>query len=161
MQVYRITETQYAEDLSGIGAQTAGGRWNRKGMPVVYAAENRALAALEKLVHFPVKIMPVERLSISTIHIPDDFPVPDVSELLDGKPLREAIPYWSKRESLLQTVRVGSKWVRSKLSIAFKTPSVVMPQEYNFVLNPRHPDFHNVRIIDVQPFQFDERLIAR
>ena len=40
-----------ADDTTGAGAKKTGGRWNRKGIALIYTAESRALACLETLVH--------------------------------------------------------------------------------------------------------------
>ena len=70
VQVYRITSTRYSRDLSGTGARLHGGRWNPKGISVVYSAESRALATVEYLVHVPLSLVPRD-LSLVTLHIPD------------------------------------------------------------------------------------------
>lgn len=72
MRVYRIAKTKYIHDLSGAGARIYGGRWNNKGVGLLYTSENRALATVEHLGHVPLSIVPNE-LSIATIQIPDDL----------------------------------------------------------------------------------------
>jgi RES domain-containing protein len=68
--VYRISKTQNIKDLSGTGARIFGGRWNNKGVPLIYASESRALATLEYLVHVPLSLIPND-LSLASIKIPD------------------------------------------------------------------------------------------
>ncbi|MBM2839324.1 MAG: family phosphorylase, partial [Deltaproteobacteria bacterium] len=66
MDLFRIAKTKYINDLSGNGARVYGGRWNEKGVAVIYTSESRALAALEFLVHTPMALAPKD-LSMLTI----------------------------------------------------------------------------------------------
>ena len=78
MRVYRIAKTKYIRDLSGTGARMYGGRWNKKGVGILYTSENRALATVEYLVHVSSSIVPAE-LSIAMIQIPDDISPKEIS----------------------------------------------------------------------------------
>ncbi|MCB9268953.1 MAG: RES domain-containing protein [Lewinellaceae bacterium] len=80
MIVYRIGKRKYAGDMSGRGAQMAGGRWNRKGIPAIYTSESRALSLLEVAVHLPLGMVPPS-YSIATLEVPDAL-----IEVLDPKP---------------------------------------------------------------------------
>ena len=75
--VYRITKDRYANDLSGNGARLYGGRWNSKGVPVVYAGEHRSLCLLEFLVHVPPDVLPSD-MSMVTIRIPGGLPLYEI-----------------------------------------------------------------------------------
>lgn len=73
--VWRIatdTPTYEADDLTGAGAKITGGRWNEKGVAVVYCAGNISLAAMETLVHLGAGGLPLNRYLVR-IDIPDDL----------------------------------------------------------------------------------------
>jgi len=51
LTVWRLVTARFADTaFSGDGARLYGGRWNRKGVPLVYAAGSQSLAMLEMLV---------------------------------------------------------------------------------------------------------------
>jgi len=89
MELYRITQEQYADDLSGNGAKLFGGRWNSEGHPALYAASGRALALLETLAHTPAKMLDAKPYILVTIFVPDAIVVQEVDfEKLQFEPLR-------------------------------------------------------------------------
>ena len=151
MQVFRIAKARYIADLSGAGARLNGGRWNHKGISIVYASSSRALATVEYLVHVPAAIIP-RNLEIAAIEIPDDI-VPDRVETAD---LPEN---WRRYPPPTELADVGSDWALSNQSLLLEVPSVVVENEFNALMNPAHPDMRNVHIVDMQPYVFDERLI--
>jgi len=57
--LYRIAKTRHIYDLTGAGARLYGGRWNHKGIGMIYTSETRSLASLEFLVH--IAILKVEK----------------------------------------------------------------------------------------------------
>jgi RES domain-containing protein len=151
MLVYRIAKRQYIYDLSGEGARLYGGRWNRKGTPVVYTSGSRSLATVEYLVHLPQSVMPLD-ICMAEIEIPDPESGEPVS--LDKLP-----PDWRAFPAPLQLAGIGEAWVRDGLSPVLKVPSAVIKDEWNYLLNPRHPLFRSVRIASVEDWQFDPRLL--
>lgn len=82
MRVYRICKAQYAHDLSGTGAERTGGRWNKRGTPMVYTSGSRALCVAEIAVHLPLGIIPKD-FTVLTIEIPDSLPI---GEIFESKP---------------------------------------------------------------------------
>ncbi|MGD0430356.1 MAG: RES family NAD+ phosphorylase [Acetobacteraceae bacterium] len=141
MDVWRLCRRPYA-DLSGDGARIFGGRWNSPGRPVVYFSEHPALAALEVRVHLD---LPFELL-------PDDFVLMQVSlpnRLISG--LGETV-------LAERTVAAGDAWVAERRSAALRVPSVLIPNAWNILLNPHHPNAGQVRIVGLEPFDFDPRL---
>lgn len=136
--------------MTGDGAAIHGHRWNPQGMPAVYTAESRSLAALEILVHYDSSDAP-DNLVLVTIEIPGDIRI----SRLDGTDLPadwQSIPHNSA------TQEVGRRWLISGTSAVLSVPSVVMPAERNYILNPRHPNFAKIVLVDNQPFSFDFRL---
>ena len=148
MEVYRIAPCKFLHDLSGWGAATYGGRWNSKNTYVVYTAHNRALALLETLVH--IGKIPETGFCIATIFIPDDSI--DVCQV-------ENLPiHWAESPPPDVLKTVGDSFVRSNQFLALKIPSVIMPEDFNILLNPAHKDFNRVKIIADRPLRVDERL---
>lgn len=152
MYLFRIAKTKYINDLSGVGARVYGGRWNEKGVAVVYTSESRALAALEFLVHTPMALAPKD-LSIMTIHIPDSIkPKPiDLAHLPKN---------WDMHPAPDALAQIGSLWARSNASLLLKVPSVLINEEHNIIINPNHPDFKHLKASS-DKFNFDDRYFKR
>ena len=70
MIVFRLSKSRFSKDLSGRGAELAGGRWNSKGLPMLYTSSSRALCTAEIAVHSPLGIVPMD-YEIIEIEIPD------------------------------------------------------------------------------------------
>lgn len=150
MIVYRICNSFYANDLSGTGAKMYGGRWNSKGIPMLYTSSSRALAALEVMVHLPANnVNPID-FALVSISLPDKS-----IEEIDYKMLEKEI----NKNGLNSNFRIiGDNWMKKNTSLLLKVPSVVIKEEYNFLVNPFHKDFHKITIVSVQKFNFDSRL---
>ena len=142
IQVYRLHKSIYSPN-QGIGAWKAGGRWTPKGMHAIYAAQSRALATLEVLVHHAT--IPVG-FSITSIRIPPGVPVYYKETALPSD--------W--KENLLVTQAFGHNHLCNKLVIS--VPSAIIPKEWNFIFNTEHPEFHRIRFLESVPFAFDPRL---
>ncbi len=150
MLLYRIAKTRYAQDLSGTGARLFGGRWNPKGQAVLYTSENRALAALEFLVHLEGTALP-EDFSLLTITLPDGLEEASYSPADLPKGWND-YPYKT-------SVQVGKKWLKEGKAMLLKVPSTIIQQEYTVLLNPLHAAFLEVRLLSIEPFGFDVRLL--
>lgn len=151
MKLFRIAKEQHAGDLSGIGARLYGGRWNHKGVAVVYASESRALAALEYLVHVPMSTIPRD-LEIMDLVIPERI----IPENVDPADLP---PKWRKYPPPQHLATLGSNWVNSNRSLLLRVPSAVVENEFNVLINPEHKDLKRIRTIDPVRFEFDGRLL--
>ncbi|OPY67320.1 MAG: RES domain protein [Syntrophorhabdaceae bacterium PtaU1.Bin034] len=138
MIVYRISRDIYASDLTGAGAKMFGGRWNPKGVPVVYASQNRSLTALEFYAH-RASSMGLSGLTMVSILIPDDAVVQMVS-------LASLPPDWDKYPYTSATVNLGAEWLESRESLLLGVPSVLIHEEYNYLINPEHPHMNRVSI---------------
>lgn len=140
MLVFRICRDIH-QALDGEGARLFGGRWNSPGRPLIYTSEHISLCVLEQLVHLDLDLIP-ENWAIITLEIHGQFS----SETLSLLP--------SKEEA---SRKFGDKWLLEKRSLCLKVPSFVLPQEYNVLLNPLHPEMTKVVVKDVSPFVFDPR----
>jgi RES domain-containing protein len=149
---WRIVTARFAASaFSGEGARLYGGRWNPKGVPLVYTAESQALAVLEMLVQDePLRA----RYVLIPAHLPDDLAIARVTgdQLLpDGRSP-------GKREALR---RLGTDWFRRGTTAVLAVPSAVIPAETNYLLNPMHPDFARVQIGEPEELVTDLRLLAK
>ena len=139
-----------ANAFSGEGGRLFGGRWNSVGTPVVYAAESKALAALEILVH-----MGDERLMDEYLCIPVRFD----ARILRNLGLRSLPEEWRETPPPCSTQHMGDAWMAAALSVVLAVPSVLVPGESNYLINPRHPGFGKLKIGAPEPFEFDPRLL--
>ncbi len=147
MDVYRVAKKRWCEDLSGEGARRAGGRWNSKEIPVLYASEHRSLCCLELLVHIPLTTAPTE-LMLITIGVPDSFPVRVVRQ-------SELPSSWNEPVPDSFTRQLGDELLTSQAYGCIKVPSSVMEEEYNVLLNPGFTDYQEVSIKDIRPLHLD------
>ena len=149
MKVWRLAKSAYAAP-TGEGAKKFGGRWNPPGLAMVYSSESLALAAVEALVHADSDLLPDDLVVLSAT-IPDTLPLRTISP--DELPARwHAIP----APSSLQTL--GAEWIRSGQEVGLRVPSAAIPQGWNILLNPAHPDFKKIRWKNEGPFRWDKRL---
>lgn len=155
--VWRIavnTPTFKADDLSGEGAKKSGGRWNKKGTPVLYASESIALACLETLVHINAQGLPLTRYLVR-IDIP--IKVWDLAKKLSPK---TAGIGWDALPAGMVSIDKGQKWLQSNASALLFVPSVVIPQASNVLINPLHPDIKLIKAKKIEKFSYDPRLVT-
>ena len=150
MLVYRICKSAYASDLSGTGARLVGGRWNSKGIPVVYTSGTRSLAVLEILVHIPAAMVPKDFMIVS-IFIPDNIGIDEIS-------WKQVKPEIDKLGTHANFAKMGNEWVMKMSSVVLKVPSIVVKDEFNYIINPMHPKSKEIKIAEQKPFSFDARL---
>jgi RES domain-containing protein len=150
MLVYRIQKAKYADNISGFGSTLVSGRWHQAGKhPILYTSSNISLAILECLVHLPTVVKPPD-LVLFTLDIPDSGIVK-----VEAKDLPES---WDKKGYFDDVQRWGATWLQGLSSLAVIVPSVTSP-DYNILVNPSHPDFSHVKIVDSRPITLDDRLI--
>ncbi len=149
MLLYRITSVKYADDLSGNGARLYGGRWNSEGKPMVYLASSRSLAVLESLAHVVATNIPNEFVLL-TIDAPDDFLAIPENVLPDN---------WNEYPEQYILKQIGNSFLQRNEHLLLKVPSALVPEEFNYLLNPLHPKAGKVRIVKKAPFNFDDRLL--
>lgn len=150
----RLARAKYADPPSrafdGHGSARNGQRWNAKGIRATYASETLSLAALEYL-----------GTLVDVNDAPDDLVA--VAADLDGNAVEivdvALLPGWDAIPADV-SVRFGSDWARERRSVALRVPSVMIPSEPNYVLNPEHPDFARAVVVrGAQRFAFDPRLL--
>lgn len=146
---WRLTKTKHLSHAwDGEGARLSGGRWNSVGTLVVYASATLSLALVETLVHLPAGVLPAYTA------IPIDFDAALVTRL---EPRR--LPSdWLANPAPRSTQTLGDAWALDAKNAILQVPSVVVPLESNYVINPKHRDFSRIRIGKPNPFPFDPRL---
>ena len=146
---WRLSKSKYLSSAwDGEGARKSGGRWNSVGVPVVYTSATLSLTLVETLVHLPVGVLP----AFSAIPIRFD------ESLVVALPPDDLPPNWKDHPPPPETQAIGDRWVSDAKSPVLRVPSVVVPHEFNYVLNPVHPDFGRISIGAAIPFPFDPRI---
>ncbi|MBI1905243.1 MAG: RES domain-containing protein [Rhodocyclales bacterium] len=152
LTVWRLLTSRYAQSaFSGEGARLFGGRWNRKGVPIVYTAGSQSLAMLELLVQDePLRA----RYVMIAARLPRNLKIERITP--DQLPAD-----WRALAAREQLQAIGGDWARRRSSAVLAVPSVVIPAETNYLLNPLHPSFSKIEIGEPQDFVTDLRLIKR
>lgn len=147
---WRIVKAKFVKTaFAGDGAKRFPGRWNERGIPVIYAAGNMSLAILETLVHLRKEDF-LEDFRLIRADIP--------SELIE-EPLRSALPQgWDAERIVPRVQKFGAEWLRTRRSCVLKVPSAIAPDDTNLLLNPRHRHFSRIRVDRATSFTFDGRL---
>ena len=147
---WRICRRRYlAEAASGEGARRYGGRWNSRGVRVVYASTSLALAAVETFVNLEPNLQPEDLVSVEG----------GISEALEIEKVdAKALPahwYETRDESLR---RFGDEWIKAGRTVALLVPSAAIRGECNVLLNPAHPEFAKIKFHKPEAFKFDARM---
>jgi len=152
MFVYRISKKTYCEDLSGIGAGMYGGRWNPKGVNMLYSSSSIALASLEFMVH-NYHLLSTAKICMAKIEIDNNAPILEY-------PMSKLPKGWnSQMQSQIETQKIGNDFFQKGEHYILKVPSAVVPGEFNLLLNPFHKAHSKTKVIDlIDPFVFDKRL---
>ena len=150
LSAWRITTSAFARSAgSGEGARLYGGRWNPKGVPIVYTAASQSLAMLEMLVQDqPLRA----RYVIFETRIPAGMAIDHVR--VDHLPSD-----WREITARAKLQAIGAEWARKRNTAVLAVPSAIVPAESNYLLNPLHPDFKRIRIGKPTTVETDLRLI--
>lgn len=148
MQVFRLCNSAYASDLSGLGAALFPGRWNKAGTPVLYTSERPETALLEVLVNAPPLMLP--ELTLLSLEIPDDSIL-----TLSASDLPE---HWYQYPAPSVLADIGQNWIDEGRFLSLMVPSSVVHTAFNILINGHHPNINKLRLISQEPFYFDTRL---
>lgn len=150
MKVWRITRQHHAptaaDAYNGEGSALRGGRWNSRGVRVAYASASRALALVELLAH------------IDWNDLSDDLVIVAATLAHQPAPLPQLPAGWEANPPSLASMQIGDTFVREAKDGAMIVPSAVVPGEYNVLINPGHPHFHEIIFDVIEPFRIDRRL---
>jgi len=153
MRVFRIEREKYLKTtLAGIGAAlTEGYRWNSLNTYLIYTAESRSLATLEVSVHLDLsEDLPSDRFYVE-IDIPNDITILEIE-------LEDLPDNWDLNPPILETQFIGDDFVNDNNSAILKVPSCIVPLEYNYLINPKHPDSSRIKVNSKTAMKFDTRL---
>jgi RES domain-containing protein len=150
MEVFRIVEESFANSLTSSGIAN---RWNYDNEWVIYAGSSRSLSSLELIVHENA-VSPMFNYKVIIISIADN-------DNLYTQLLQAQLPVnWRSDRAYSKLQQLGSSWYQHQQSLVLKVPSAVIPKEYNYVINTRHPDFSNmVSLVRTEDYFWDERLV--
>src|SRR6185437_2192878 len=138
--------------LDGEGGLIASARWHTQGHPVLYLAQTPAGALVEVLVH----------LELDPAHLPRSYKLlkaeaPDnISRREIGK--SELAENWT--QDLRATRELGDEWLRSRSTALLLVPSAIVPETFNVLLNPYHPEAGHVRIVSHRDYPWEKRLLG-
>ena len=119
---------------------------------MVYTSSTRALAAIEFFVHLDPSVAPDDLVSMKA-DLPDELGREQIGE--------DRLPIDWRRVDNNELQKLGSDWAKSKRSVALVVPSAVIDEEWNVLLNPRHPDFSAIAVEPAKPFRYDDRMFKR
>ena len=148
MIIYRLATTEFAGDLSGEGAKIYGGRWNPVGIAGVYFSEFISLAILEILVRAG-KFTAPDAYTLLSIEIPE--------ESIASIELKKLKKGW--QDHIEYTRSIGEDFIKMNKTLALKFPSVIFPQEHNYLMNPLHNDLKKVKMVNSELLDLDKRLL--
>ncbi|MCK5825051.1 MAG: RES family NAD+ phosphorylase [Ichthyobacteriaceae bacterium] len=152
MRVFRIYREKYLNSaLEGSGAALSNGyRWNSRNTYLVYTAESRSLATLEVSVHLDFsEDLPTDRYYV-------EIDIPDNIQLLELK-TKDLPENWDSKPPSLETQYIGDDFVKGKEAAVLKVPSSIIPPEYNYLINPNHPDTEKIKVVSKTKLKFDNR----
>lgn len=147
MLVFRITLKKYSDSLFASGRAA---RWNNNDVKIIYTANSRALACLENVVHRS-KLGLSANFCVLEIDIPTSLSVQNI--FLENLPKN-----WDQFENMHFTQALGDEWIEKGETAVLKVPSSIVHEEFNYLLNPNHSDFHKIKLLAVKPFLFDDRI---
>lgn len=153
MLVYRISQSKYSNSLSAPGIAA---RWNSAGQRIIYTGGSLALSCLEMLAHKNGSSLTSGDFSVSIIKIQDSVIISEIS----SKELQRLNDQWNKIDNYLITQEIGDKWLSDFETAVLRVPSAIIDLEYNYLINPNHPEFSKVEIASISKFTFDSRLKA-
>lgn len=141
-----------ADDLTGTGAKQTGGRWNERGLPLLYASESRALACLETVDHLNAGGLPLNRYLVE-LAIPKALWAAAQRETPDSLPVG-----WDAEPAGRASIAFGTGWLRAGRSALLVLPSVIVPEECNILVNLQHPASAGIAARKVRRWLYDGRL---
>src|SRR5690348_8271714 len=152
IEVFRLGPSRFQDGFwSGDGGLYVDGRWHMRGRRIIYTAQSLSLAQLEILVHIPDRKQLPDLVQARAV-IPDDLTMTTIE--LAGLPTswRRFSPYCA------DTQHLGMKWLAEANSAVLKVPSAISEREWNYLLNPGHPDARKLAFGQASSFAMDPRV---
>ncbi len=155
MRIFRLTKARYQDNaFAGYGGLRSAGRWHQAGLPVVYASDTPAGALLEVIAHTEAVSLLTHAYALFTIDFEPD------RHLLVLEPTVWPED-WRRLAWPRSTQRIGTRWFADQDSVILQVPSAIVPQQHNYLINPQHPHFQELKIEGPVPFEIDPRLASR
>lgn len=148
MRLYRMAKLAHAHDLGGTGGLFGSGRWHRQGTRILYTSEHVSLAKLEVLANSP--ILP-RNYGLVTLELPDTASIQPLE-------IGQLPSDWAESPAPESLLAFSGAWLGALTHWVLRVPSVHSPNEYNFLLNPLHPEHAGLRLVSIEPHPFDARL---
>lgn len=152
MDLFRCSKCRFIQDLSGEGAFRYGGRWNSKGVRMIYSASNPSLALLETLVHTVSLVPEIEYCMLKLETHVDSVLTKEVNELPSD---------WSASPAPDHLKSIGDAFIHDGTFLLLKVPSAILSMEWNYLINPGHPLFPKIKVHPVHKLSMDHRLIGQ
>lgn len=141
-----------ADDPSGTGAKNQGGRWNLKGTALLYLSESQALACLETVIHMRTAGLPLNRYLVQ-------FDIPDAVWKRRTTLTAATAPVgWDAIPTGKVSANFGTAWAKGNSAAVLSVPSVIVPDEFNILINPSHPDAPKIKYTKLRRWLYDPRL---
>ncbi len=150
MKIYRLTKTNYINDLSGEGARLFGGRWNKKGAPLLYFSEHLSLCVLELLTRIDFEFLTSD-YSFLEVEVPSSL-------ILTLRKPEVITENWRSNPPISNTQDYGSIWIKNNKTLGLAVPSSVLPFESNILINPNHKQFSKIKILRKGILDIDSRV---
>lgn len=147
MQVFRIGLAKYTDALMASGRAA---RWNPNDTEMIYTAASRSLACLENVVHRN-QVGLNQSFKVMTIEIPDSLYILTIEQ-------KKLQTDWTEFQHMPITQKLGEDWITAGKSAVLKVPSAIINAEYNYLINPKHPDFKLIKLLKSEVFVFDKRI---
>ena len=153
-RIYRVLRKKYAHaPFDGEGAYRYGGRWSSAGIRLAYASEHQSLAMLEYFVHIDKEDPPPD-LVLAVADIPEDLS----RQRID---IEQLPANWRDPATPPQLARFGDEFAQRREHCLLLVPSAIAPSESNCLINPEHPEFKRISMLDVEPLRYDPRMFAK
>lgn len=120
---------------------------------MVYTSGSISLAILETLVN----IQDLGDLPGKLVFIPADLPNDLPIRRVESQSLP---PHWRSSPISSVTQDLGKRWFLEDGEAVVAVPSVMVPTEINYLINPRHAGFSSIIVHKPQPLQIDPRLLG-
>ena len=151
MLVYRLTPQAFAGDLSGLGAKKFGGRWNHKGVPILYCASSVSLCALELSAHAE-SVWELKSLAITCIEVSPKASI----KIID---IEQLPAQWQALPAPIVCKDMGNDWAINLKTPILKLPSAIVPMECIYLINPLFPKIESlISIKRIEAFTLDPRI---